>query len=203
MERKENNGKVIAIIALFVAVMGLSIGFAALFTELSITGTATVTGTSGGDVWNVKFKELTKTLTGATEASAAVLDDTSITFNLKFTKPGDKAEYKFKVENTGMINAILNTYNAGKVTCATVDSDAAKTKKICDLIKYELKYDTTDTTKAGQAVAQNDTLDSKQSRPLVLTVTFDEGKTLTAADLTEDDVVTDSITISFNYGQAD
>ena len=40
---KNSNSKVIAVIALVLAVVGLSIGFAALQTQLTINGTAEVT----------------------------------------------------------------------------------------------------------------------------------------------------------------
>ena len=49
---KNSNSKVIAVIALVLAVVGLSIGFAALQTQLTINGTAEVTG---GSKWDVKF----------------------------------------------------------------------------------------------------------------------------------------------------
>lgn len=44
MENRDNGGKIIAVIALVLAVVGLSIGFAALQTKLEINGTAEVTG---------------------------------------------------------------------------------------------------------------------------------------------------------------
>ena len=50
---KDRSGKIIAIVALFVAVVGLSLGFAAFTTSLTIDTAANVTSNSSN--WNVGF----------------------------------------------------------------------------------------------------------------------------------------------------
>ena len=134
----------IAIIALAVAVVFMSIGFALYSQQLTLTGTATVKPSS----WNVKFN----TTTGATVAQGSVaattanLTDTAYTYSFTLNKPGDYFEVDLTVQNAGSIDAALK-----KVTMTGVDSSNS------DYLRYTLTYAGTPYTQTtdGLSIALN------------------------------------------------
>lgn len=126
MER--NNGKVIAIVALVVAVIGLSLGFAAFSTQLSI-GTSANVNSGASSNWNVGFSTdgvgivnstsdtsdtvagnnsngsltVTKyTLSQATNASLDFNTTTSVSYDLYIKNTGTATAYLDKVDFSGM-----------------------------------------------------------------------------------------------------
>ncbi len=126
MER--NNGKIIAIVALVVAVIGLSLGFAAFSTSLQISTAANVSTGTGN--WNVGFSadgttiaDLTTATTKAatTSGNPGVLDITKYTISQNTnatlsTTFGSKVEYDFYVKNAGTATAYLDAVNFDNIT---------------------------------------------------------------------------------------
>ena len=128
MER--NNGKIIAIVALVVAVIGLSLGFAAFATQLSI-GTAANVSTGSGN-WSVGFSvdgsnivtgtqtkaaqnsnagvlNVTKyTLSQETNAELNFSDTTSVSYNLSIVNEGSLTAYLDKVDFSGVTFTCTN-----------------------------------------------------------------------------------------------
>lgn len=118
---KERGAKVIAIVALLIAVVGLTVGYAAYSSTLTINGTANVDPAS----WKVNFDYKTGTsLTGATKGHAAentapTLADTTISgFDVTLKAPGDSVTYNFLIKNSGTLNAKLANFTMGTLTCA-------------------------------------------------------------------------------------
>ena len=142
----ENNrsSKVVAIAALLVAVVGLSIGFAAFSNTLKISSGATVTPDS--DTFKVRFSSTEGTTTGGTVTgkaltgegyvAGATADDATINndategdnvvvpkisgLNAQFTHPGQTVEYDFFVRNDGEYIAYLKSITFGSKACAAV-----------------------------------------------------------------------------------
>lgn len=105
METKErNNSKGIIIAVLLVAIVVMSIGYAALTQKLQINGTAEITST-----WDVKITGIeVKDKTGAAvEATPATSNGTTATFDVEFTSPGDSITYDVTVTNSGSLDATL------------------------------------------------------------------------------------------------
>ena len=105
---KERGAKIIAIVALLIAVVGLTVGYAAYSSTLTINGTANVDPAS----WKVNFDYKTGTsLTGVTKGHAAentapTLADTTISgFDVTLKAPGDSVTYNFLIKNSGTLNA--------------------------------------------------------------------------------------------------
>ena len=105
---KERRIKILSIIALIIAILGLTVAFAALSETLTINGTASVEAAS----WDIHFENLTgPDLEGTGKVNdTATLDGTTISnVNMSVTKPGDSVTYYFDIVNDGTIDAVLET----------------------------------------------------------------------------------------------
>ena len=138
MER-DRNSKILAIIALTVAVIGLSIGFAAFSQTLTIQSSADVKPDESEFTSNVKFVTdegedsgtVDATPVGAT-AEAATLSATEIqNIKVHFTKPGQSATYSFKVKNASPYDAYLRS-----VTFKNADGDGVGTTIKCKKVTH-------------------------------------------------------------------
>ena len=196
---KERGAKLIAVIALLVAVAGLTIGYAAYSSTLTINGTATVDPAD----WNVKFAytsgdSLTAKKTGtAAETTAPTLTDTAVSgFDVVLKAPGDSITYKFSVKNTGTLDAKLGTYTFGTLSCApnagsTITQEDAT--KLCNELKYTLTYADGSEITVGEKLEK-----TTGSKDLVLKLEWPESSTLKVAD----DVKVTIGTTTFIYNQA-
>ena len=129
MER-DRSAKIIAIVALCVAIVGLSIGFAAFSSNLTISSSANVKPDPSS--FDVNFStsntsELDGTVTGVGTNSATAEDATinnsaspTITgLKANFTEPGQKVTYSFYVHNAGKYAAYLNSVTYSNVSGET------------------------------------------------------------------------------------
>lgn len=96
---KDRKIKVLSLCALLVAVLGLTVAFAALSQTLTIKGSATVNAAS----WDVHFEKFDS-------VPGVVIEGTSISnLNLTVEKPNDYDEYDFYILNDGTINAKIDS----------------------------------------------------------------------------------------------
>lgn len=100
----ERKSKGIIIGVLCAVIVFMSIGFAALSSQLKINGNATIS-----DTWNVQIASITKKegSTGVTETAQPTHTATTANFNVSLKEPGDYAIYTVTVKNTGSLDAIL------------------------------------------------------------------------------------------------
>lgn len=95
--------------ALAITVILMSVGYATLSRQLTITGTA---GT-GNATWDISFLSIAKnaSLTNAfaTENSAPTAAGTAATFDVTLSAPGATIVYDLIVQNTGTIDATFQT----------------------------------------------------------------------------------------------
>lgn len=157
MEKNEN-GKIIAIVALVVAVVGLSLGFAAYSTSLRISTTADVKPANDNN-WNVGFSTDgsniedvttagTKAGVNATTATPALsggsIDVTKYTIAqtsganavLK-TESGSSVSYTLDILNKGTIPAYLDTVDFSNVTMTCTNGAAPSGSSDWTLIEGE------------------------------------------------------------------
>ena len=94
--------------ALVLVILGLTVGFAAITTTLTITGTATIRANNEDFENNVKFKSGSAT---ATNGTVSIADDgKSITFTTNtFKSIGDTSTVNFTVENNSNYGAKFGT----------------------------------------------------------------------------------------------
>lgn len=132
---EKNNGKVIAIVALFVAVVALSIGFAAFTDTLTINGTATVKKADDAFESNFAYDSTSEeacTLTGGTALESGTYnagtssDDTWTGISVPLTMTNPSVTCTAKVKNKSTYDAFLKTLTVnGPLTCTTGTGDDA------------------------------------------------------------------------------
>ena len=103
----------ITIIAL-IGIMGL--GYAFLHSDLKINGVSTIPSSS----WNVRFKANSVNVTEGSvevdttnnEQAARIDDDTNLSYKVRLALPGDFYEFTVIVENTGSIDAMIDSISS-------------------------------------------------------------------------------------------
>lgn len=189
---KERKIKTLSVIALVVAVLGLTVAFAALSTTLTINGTATLDAAT----WDIHFENAeTTTMTktgGATVEHEPTLEGTMIKdWNVVLTKPGDSVTYEFKVKNNGTIDAKIGTLTKNNLQCSSLSNVDGDADIACKNLTYELKY------KNGGEVKAEDKLPKGETKELVLTLAYKQE----AEDIPSDDVSISNLDIAIIYVQ--
>ena len=156
MKKSIKEFRIIVVVALSIAVISLIFAYVAM--NLSVKNK-----NISSSNWAVNFSDLDEKISGDTESELPVITSTSISnLNVTFKKPGDSITYKFKMKNTGSINARLELLKITSPTCFTNDSTN------CNHIKYDFKY------LNGDSVKICDTLAINTNKDVVLTITYDE-----------------------------
>lgn len=192
---KNRSLKIAIFVTLFIAVMGLSIGFAAFSETLEIKGSASVKTQS----WNVHFESLEKsTSMTANEITAPqIQSSTTLISGLKseFSKPGQVSEYEFDIVNSGTFDAIVTGVTIKTPTC-TGDGDnaASDAENVCKNISVKL------TTSDGTDIANGVVLNSgSKLENCKLIVTYN--KNTPEAELPKNDVLVEDIDVSVVFSQ--
>lgn len=178
---KERGFKVIALVALIVAIVGLSFGYAAWTTTLTINGSAVVDPAS----WNVFFdyksgSSLTPTIGGHASSTGASLTATAVSgFEATLVAPGDSVTYNWLVKNTGSLDAELKTYTKGTLSCAPATSSTAtqaEANAVCADLEYTIAYSD------GNIAVGNVLPKTTGSKELVMTLSWKESSTASPSD---------------------
>ena len=183
----------LVVLALVLSVVGISIGFAAMSTDLTINGSAEVVPAS----WDIKFKDLSSpTITGDAEVTTAptITSDTHIgNYAVKLTKPGDSVTYTFKVANDGTIDALLTNFIKATPTFTGTGATAAADATI---VQNNFVY--TITYSDDTAITKNtDELDAESYKTVKLVV----GYKADATELPTNTVTISGLDVTFTYGQ--
>lgn len=125
-KRREGQNIIIAILA--VAVLTMSIGFAAFFSQLDIGGEVTV----AKSIWNIAFDENTYQESASSVTAQKTINGTSMSYAVTLDKPGDFYEFTINVKNVGTFDA-----NLTGITLSTLTTEQQK------YLSYKLTYDTT------------------------------------------------------------
>lgn len=147
---KDRKGFYIAFIVVSIAVLGLSVAYAALSTTLNIKfGSVTQNALS----WDVGFVAGTvnavvsgTSATGRSCGSATVTKSSVTVSNITLSKPGDKCTYTLPVKNSGDIAA-----KRSSITNTVPSSECSSSGYMmnCGNIKYMLSSDSAGTTALG------------------------------------------------------
>ena len=205
--------KIISLCALLVAVLGLTVAFAALSQTLTINGSAAVNAAS----WDIHFEKTSGKETevkGAATFTEPTLSGTTIeNFSATLTKPGDSVIYYFDIVNNGTVDAQIESYNfpyalSDCITninkysyCMNFDFNSDDNVSVLDksvyidLFNHYLKYADTD-----KSVTQGDTINAGETKHMKLIIEYKD----TATELPENNLtLTSSDPITITYEQKD
>lgn len=162
MEKKRTS-KIIAIVAIIIALLGLSFSFAAFSTNLSIDGAGKMSGRN----WDIHFENLSSAnLVGAVEELQKPVingNTTSIsTFRVRFNESKDSISYIFDIVNDGEIDAKLTTLSIPEPTCTGIgDSKENDENLVCNNLRYNLTYMNNDSLRIGDILKKNSSVKVK------------------------------------------
>ena len=218
---KERKVKTLSLVALIVAVLGLTVAFAALSQTLTINGTESVNAAT----WDIRFENLEKEIQGdASFNSEPVLDATSISnIDVTLTKPEDQAYILINISNKGTVNAKISSIDISKlctlsspVEACDWDNDGTVTQsdinKIDDNLSFIMAY--TEGDEGGHTLKVNDVLNAGESKQIVVYIMYakavEENGSYTgndsyveATELPKRDLQFKDLSIKINYVQND
>ena len=196
MEKKDNGFKVMAVVALLIAVVGLSIAYAGYTATLTVEGTATVKS-----AWKIVWTSLD----AGTPTGYADVDDK--TFAIDSTEqaisgeigtlraPGDTITYTWKAANQGEVDAVITGISQGALSCAPAKSNGSTAQEatdVCAKLSVKYMYDGKEASTVSNVDLLKDT-----TKDVSMTITYAEGD---AVELSGDVTVTVGKT-SFTYEQ--
>ena len=215
---KNRKVQVIAVFALVIAIVGLSIGFAAFSSVLNIQTSANVKPDSS--TMNVDFSsaqdkvEVAEIIPTATPNSLvttnAVIDNsvdpTISNLSATFTEPGQSVTYKFYAYNAGKLNAYLKSIvfgnvagqNATKICTAGQGTTDALVQKACEKISVKVKVGNEIETTTGKASITGHTLAIDNGELVTVTLEYEAG-----ADRADGDFTVAFGDITLNYSSVD
>lgn len=114
-ERKKR----MSVLVLLLLVGFITIGYAVLNSDLTITGTSHITNAT----WDVHFENISVTTGSVTATTAPTIASggLSVTYEVTLTKPGDFYEFSVNVKNDGSVTAKLSA--APTITGPTTAQD--------------------------------------------------------------------------------
>ncbi len=211
---KERKIKVLSLVALIVAVLGLTVAFASLSQMLTINGTANVNAAS----WDIHFENLTSdTIDDAMVNAEPTLSATKITgIDVTLTKPNDGASFLVDIVNGGTIDAKIDSVEISSlctlqssVESCDWDNDGEVTEediqKVNDNISFVVAYEDT-----GKILKKQDLLQKGQTKSLIIGIYY--GKYLLmddqyngveeATELPKRNLRFSNLSVTINYVQA-
>lgn len=139
---KDRKSMYVSVVALLIAVVGISIAYAALSTSLNVKfGQVTQSAFN----WDIKLNKGTvpgvATGTSTTSCGTATVTDNSVTVDaITLDKPGDKCNYPLTVQNKGDIDANLTSIAASSPNGVSCDN-TVEGKLVCGNIVYSVTND--------------------------------------------------------------
>jgi len=151
-------GKRIGSILLLIMLLGVTVGYSYLSSELVINGTSKIKNAT----WDIHFANLSVSsgsvsidTTAYPSAKAATIDTndtTKVTYNVLFSKPGDYYEFTVDAVNAGSIDAMIDT-----ITSTIKINGVDKTNNIPAWLNYSVTYTNEVSIAENQILAAGDT----------------------------------------------
>ena len=197
------------VIALFgIAIVAMSIGFAAYSATLTIGGSAqgqtATSATFKKSKWSIHYKENSAQTTanstsGAGQTLGIETNNTNVYFTATLNKPGDKYEFTVVLVNDGTYDANLTSVDMTQLT-------AAQAKYIDYTINYDGQNFAANTTGTSHTPSPASQLlaptGSATSTEKTATVTVTYKQPADAADLPQTQDVTVNFSAAFNFDEA-
>lgn len=215
MERN-NSTKIIAIVALFITVVGLSIGFSAFSNNLIINSSANITPKATDfdvnfSISNVSEQDGNVLGIGTNDSigDTAVIDnsDSPTITGLKayFTEPGQKVTYSFYAHNAGNYVAYLNSIvyenvlgeTSSKVCTAVSGTDLTLMEAACDKIRVTVNVGQDTYTETNSDIS-NHLLSPDHYEEIIVSIEY-----VSDTSRTDGDFKVAFGNIALNYGTVD
>ena len=171
---KQRNIKILSIIALIVAIAGMSLGFAAFSATLNISSSASVTPSSSNfsvgfypsEIPTLDDGVITPATSGGATGNNVTLSPASTTISglkANFTEPGQTIEYSFYVGNEGEYDAYLRAINflnvsgktSNKVCTPGTGTTASLVEATCEAITMTVEVNGTIATSTNTSISGN------------------------------------------------
>lgn len=141
-ERKTNKQTMIIVTILCAMLFGLAVAYAALSATVNVTFGKVI---QNALTWNVGFESGTTTATPSGSANvvcgeATTTANTVTIANTTLTTLHDKCLYKLKIENTGSIDALLQSISPRVPTSMSCNTTTTS-QMVCDNVTYKLTSD--------------------------------------------------------------
>lgn len=206
--------KIIALVALILGAIGVTIGYAAFSNTLTITSQAEVHPDTS--TFNVDFSSsssavatdpITPTLSAVVNgfsATNATIDNANdpVISNLKatFTAPGQSATYTFYAYNAGEYLAYLNSiiFSGNKTCTAATGTTQSLVDSACNGISLSVKVGNEAVTTTSVATISSHTLAKNTAEEIVVVISYDAGSAVADGNFT---VSLPNIVLT--YGSAD
>lgn len=206
--------KIIALVALILGAIGVTIGYAAFSNTLTITSQAEVHPDTS--TFNVDFSSsssavatdhITPTLSAVVNgfsATNATIDNANdpVISNLKatFTAPGQSATYTFYAYNAGEYLAYLNSiiFSGNKTCTAATGTTQSLVDSACNGISLSVKVGNEAVTTTSVATISSHTLAKNTAEEIVVVISYDAGSAVADGNFT---VALPNIVLT--YGSAD
>ena len=164
--------KKMTLAALIVGIVGLTIGFAAYSTSLTVTSRATVTPDE--DLWSMTSTGASCTGGASINVTTSGKDLNASVTNVKFSGPGDSVVCTIPVKNAGGFDPVYLSQVEYGTDCSKVNQNNSYVVNACNGIKMGV-------TVAGQSVADGSTpniaLAKGASHDIVMTINYESGYT--------------------------
>ena len=214
---KERKIKVLSIIALLIAILGLTVAFAALSETLTINGTANVDAAS----WDIHFENLqTHTDGDASITNEPILNGTTISnINMTISKPKDAGYFNVDIKNAGTINAKISSIEISTlctlqspVESCDWDNDGQVTEDDINKVNDNISFVISD--EDGTLLKENDVLNVGASKKITVGIAYgkmieidgsynNEDSYIEATELPKRDLQFNDLNITINFVQSD
>ena len=159
----------------FVLLLVIGVGYAALSANLKIAGTSGVKSNK----WIIYFDRI-QNESGVVSTETKITDDKQeVDFNITLNKPGDYYEFDVDTVNDGTIDAMIDSVEFGELDDSVKDlvtfdvtyKDGTEIKK-CDLLEKESRKTITVKVNYRDDLTQDDLLDEDKSLNLTFTINY-------------------------------
>lgn len=192
MEKNRSSSRglrAMAIVALIIAVVGLTVAYAAMSTTLKVNGTVSMSSAT----WAIQFENVSASKTGNATYNLPTVSSTTLSnYSVHLTQPGDGVTFIFDVANTGTIDAYLATLIKNTPVCNGIgDTAISDSTIVCGNMTYLLQYED------GTKVATNDLLKAGTKKKLKLVIAYDSS----ASQVPIGEVAISGLDITMVYNQ--
>ena len=183
--RRSKNDKLVSI--LVILLLGITLGYAYLNTELQINGTTNISSANWNIYWN-NIQYGTNNVTDVTTPATISQGLTEVTFNVNFKEPGDTYEFTVDAVNDGSIDAMIDTFSKGVYA-----SNGTTPKTLPDYLEYTVTYSD------GMPIAVNHLLEAGKTETYKVRVHYKEDITFSQLPSANDNYM---FKFSITYAQA-